>query len=50
MDTSTKGRLFLIPNVLGDTAPLEVVPMSVKKTIEGLRYFVFERKKQVAHL
>ncbi|MDA0779542.1 MAG: SAM-dependent methyltransferase [Bacteroidetes bacterium] len=45
MDTSTKGRLFLIPNVLGDTAPLEVVPMSVKKTIEGLRYFVFEKEK-----
>lgn len=37
--------MFLIPNVLGDTAPLEVVPMSVKKTIESLRYFVFEKEK-----
>lgn len=45
MDTPSKGRLFLIPNVLGDTAPLEVVPMSVKKTIEQLRYFVFEKEK-----
>ena len=45
MDTPKKGRLFLIPNVLGDTAPLEVVPMSVKKTIESLRYFVFEKEK-----
>ena len=45
MDPPKKGRLFLIPNVLGDTAPLEVVPMSVKKTIESLRYFVFEKEK-----
>ena len=45
MNTPSKGRLFLIPNVLGDTAPLEVIPMSVKKTIEQLRYFVFEKEK-----
>jgi len=37
--------LYLIPNVLGDTAPLEVIPMSVKKIIEELRYFVFEKEK-----
>lgn len=45
MDPRPKGILFLIPNVLGDTAPLEVIPMSVKKIIEGLRYFVFEKEK-----
>ncbi|MBL20205.1 MAG: SAM-dependent methyltransferase [Flavobacteriaceae bacterium] len=45
MSTKTKGRLFLIPNVLGDTAPLEVMPISVKKTIEALRCFVFEKEK-----
>ena len=45
MSTQTKGRLFLIPNVLGDTAPLEVMPISVKKTMEALRCFVFEKEK-----
>lgn len=45
MITQTTGRLYLIPNVLGDTAPLEVIPISVKKTIEALRYFVFEKEK-----
>ena len=45
MITQTTGRLYLIPNVLGDTAPLEVMPISVKKTIEALRCFVFEKEK-----
>ena len=45
MSTKTSGRLFLIPNVLGDTAPLEVIPISVKKTVEALRCFVFEKEK-----
>jgi 16S rRNA (cytidine1402-2'-O)-methyltransferase len=45
MSTQTTGRLYLIPNVLGDTAPLEVMPISVKKTIEALRCFVFEKEK-----
>ncbi len=45
MSTQTTGRLYLIPNVLGDTAPLEVMPISVKKTIEALRCFVLEKEK-----
>ena len=45
MEQQPLGTLFLIPNALGDTAPLEVIPMSVKKTIESLRYFVFEKEK-----
>lgn len=45
MEQSPTGTLFLIPNALGDTAPLEVIPMSVKKTIEDLRHFVFEKEK-----
>jgi len=39
------GTLYLIPNVLGDNEPLEVMPMSVKKNIEKLRNFVFEKEK-----
>jgi 16S rRNA (cytidine1402-2'-O)-methyltransferase len=45
MTGQKKGRLFLIPNVLGDTAPLEVMPISVKKAMESLRCFVFEKEK-----
>ena len=45
MTGQKKGHLFLIPNVLGDTAPLEVMPISVKKTMESLRCFVFEKEK-----
>ena len=30
----TKGNLYLIPTTLGDNAPLEVLPISVKKIIE----------------
>lgn len=45
MENQQTGTLFLIPNVLGDTAPLEVIPMSAKKNIEELRHFVFEKEK-----
>lgn len=45
MEQQPTGTLFLIPNVLGDTAPLEVIPMSIKRTIEDLRHFVFEKEK-----
>jgi len=39
------GRLFLIPTTLGDNAPLEVLPISVKKTIEDLSIFIVENEK-----
>lgn len=45
MQTLAVGTLYLIPNVLGETAPLEVVPISVKKKVEQLQYFVFEKEK-----
>lgn len=45
MEQKKTGTLILIPNVLGDTAPLEVIPMSVNKAIEDLRHFVFEKEK-----
>ena len=37
-----KGKLYLIPTTLGDTEPLEVMPLSVKKVIEHLDYFIVE--------
>lgn len=40
-----KGTLFLIPTTLGDNEPLEVLPLSVKKQIEKLDYFIVENEK-----
>ena len=40
-----KGKLYLIPTTLGDNEPLEVLPMSVKKTIEELTTFIVENEK-----
>ena len=40
-----KGKLYLIPTTLGDTEPLEVLPISVKKIIEQLDYFIVENEK-----
>ncbi len=40
-----KGKLYLIPTTLGDNAPLEVLPMSVKKVIEDVSIFIVENEK-----
>ena len=40
-----KGRLYLIPTTLGDNEPLLVLPLSVKKVIEELDYFIVENQK-----
>lgn len=40
-----KGSLYLIPTTLGDTEPLEVMPLSVKKVIENINYYIVENEK-----
>ena len=40
-----KGKLYLIPTTLGDNEPLGVMPISVKKVIEQLDYFIVENEK-----
>ncbi|CAM1350210.1 MULTISPECIES: SAM-dependent methyltransferase [Tenacibaculum] len=40
-----KGKLYLIPTTLGDTEPLEVMPLSVKKVVEQLDHFIVENEK-----
>ncbi|TBN04394.1 SAM-dependent methyltransferase [Hyunsoonleella flava] len=42
---TAKGKLFLIPTTLGDNAPLEVLPISVKKVIEDVSIFIVENEK-----
>lgn len=39
------GKLYLIPTTLGDTEPLEVMPLSVKKIVEELDFFIVENEK-----
>jgi len=44
MNNST-GILYLIPTTLGDNEPLEVLPLSVKKVVEELDWFIVENEK-----
>ncbi|MFD2823909.1 SAM-dependent methyltransferase [Lacinutrix iliipiscaria] len=39
------GKLYLIPTTLGDNAPLEVLPISIKKVIEHVDVFIVENEK-----
>jgi 16S rRNA (cytidine1402-2'-O)-methyltransferase len=40
-----KGNLYLIPCTLGDTPPLEVLPLLVKKTVENTNHYIVEHEK-----
>ena len=40
-----KGTLYLIPTTLGDTEPLEVLPLLVKKVIESTNEYIVENEK-----
>lgn len=39
------GKLYLIPTVLGETEPLEVLPLSIKTVIEELNHFIVENER-----
>jgi 16S rRNA (cytidine1402-2'-O)-methyltransferase len=43
--TSQFGKLYLIPTTLGDNAPLEVLPLSVKKIVEQVDIYIVENEK-----
>jgi 16S rRNA (cytidine1402-2'-O)-methyltransferase len=40
-----KGVLYLIPSPLGQNAPMEVLPLTVRKVIEELTHFIVENEK-----
>lgn len=42
---SKKGKLYLIPTTLGENEPLEVLPVTVKETIDNLTFFIVENGK-----
>lgn len=39
------GPLYLIPTLLGDTEPLEVLPLSIKRTIEEVNHYIVENER-----
>ncbi|WP_422348238.1 SAM-dependent methyltransferase [Flagellimonas sp.] len=43
------GKVYLIPTTLGDNAPLEVLPISIKRTIENINHYVVENEKTARH-
>ncbi|MFD2586851.1 SAM-dependent methyltransferase [Croceitalea marina] len=42
---STFGKLYLIPSTLGDSPPLEVLPISIKRAIENIDHYIAENEK-----
>ncbi|WMI67628.1 SAM-dependent methyltransferase [Mangrovimonas sp. YM274] len=43
------GKLYLIPTLLGDNPPLEVLPISIKKVIELVDSYIVENEKSARH-
>ena len=41
----TRGKLYLIPTTLGESDPLDVLPQTVKRTIEFIDDFIVENEK-----
>jgi 16S rRNA (cytidine1402-2'-O)-methyltransferase len=39
------GKLFLIPNTLGDISPQDVMSHSIRDAIHTTKHFVFEKEK-----
>ena len=39
------GKRYLVPTMLGDSAPLEVLPISIKRTIENVDHYIAENEK-----
>lgn len=44
-DSKPNGKLYLIPSTLGDTPPLEVLPLSVRKVMEQINEYIVENEK-----
>lgn len=47
--TLVVGKIYLIPTTLGDNAPLEVMPISIKGTIERIDHYIVENEKTARH-
>ena len=43
--SETLGKLYLIPSLMGEVEPLEVLPLSVRKVIDMADHFIVENEK-----
>lgn len=44
-NSKPSGKLYLIPSLMGEVAPLEVLPLSVKKVIDMTYHYIVENEK-----
>lgn len=44
--TTETPTLYVLPCTLGDNAPMEVLPLTIRKTIEPLKHFIVENEKE----
>ena len=45
MKSTVLGKLYLIPITLGDNDPLEVLPLTIKRTIHFIDDYIVENEK-----
>jgi 16S rRNA (cytidine1402-2'-O)-methyltransferase len=43
------GKLYLIPTTMGDCDPMDVLPQTVKRTIDFIDYYIVENEKQLVN-
>jgi 16S rRNA (cytidine1402-2'-O)-methyltransferase len=43
--TISKGKLYLIPTTLGETNPDDILPVSIKRTLDFIDYYIVENEK-----
>jgi 16S rRNA (cytidine1402-2'-O)-methyltransferase len=42
-------KLYLIPTTMGDCDPMDVLPQTVKRTIDFIDYYIVENEKQLVN-
>nr|WP_314866159.1 SAM-dependent methyltransferase [uncultured Flavobacterium sp.] len=45
MNTTSLGKLYLIPTTMGESDPMDVLPQTVKRAIEFIDYYIVENEK-----
>jgi 16S rRNA (cytidine1402-2'-O)-methyltransferase len=48
MKPALLGKLYLIPTTMGDCDPMDVLPQTVKRTID-FDYYIVENEKQLVN-
>ena len=46
MNTNTSlGKLYLIPTTMGESDPMDVLPQTIKRSIDLINYYIVENEK-----